>query len=163
MAAQTGSAISAGLLIVARVIWGFIGPEHARFIGFVRGPRAVIGYLAGLVRFSSPRHLGHSPAGGAMIIALLVMIAATSLTGMATLAADRGEGPLSGIVTKVERPPRVPGQRRPPIIIKEVHEILANITLALVVLHVCGVVLASLAHRENLVWAMVTGRKRRLD
>jgi cytochrome b len=153
----------AALLVVARVIWGFIGPEHARFIGFVHGPRAVIDYLAGLVRFSSQRHLGHSPAGGAMIVALLVMIAATTTTGMATLAADRGEGPLSGIVSKVERPPRVPGQRRTPLVIKEVHEILANITLALVVLHVCGVVLASFAHRENLVWAMVTGRKRPLD
>src|SRR3954447_17953964 len=153
----------AAVLVIARVIWGFTGPEHARFIGFVRGPRAVFDYLTGLVRFSSARYLGHSPAGGAMIAALLVMIAATTLRGMALLAADRGEGPLSGIVAKVEPPPRVPGQRRPPLVIKEVHEILANVTLGLVVLHVCGVVLASFAHRENLVWAMVTGRKRPLD
>jgi cytochrome b len=153
----------AALLVVARVVWGFIGPEHARFLGFVRGPRAVFDYLAGLVRFSSQRYLGHSPAGGGMIVALLVMIAATSATGMATLAADRGEGPLSSLLAKVERPARVPGQRRPPLFIKEVHEVLANLTLALVALHVCGVVLASVAHRENLVRAMVTGRKRPLD
>ena len=153
----------AALLVVARVSWGFIGPENARFVGFVRGPRAVVDYFAGLVRFSSRRYLGHSPAGGAMIVALLVMIAATTATGMITLAADRGTGPLSGIVAKVERPPRIPGQRRPPLFIKEVHEILANLTLALVLLHVAGVVLASFAHRENLVKAMVTGRKRGLD
>ncbi|WP_046864005.1 cytochrome b/b6 domain-containing protein [Microvirga massiliensis] len=147
-------------LVIARVLWGFTGPEHARFVSFLRGPRSVFDYLAGLVRFSSRRYVGHSPAGGAMIVALLFMIAVTAGTGMANLAADRGEGPLSGIIAKVERPPRVPSQRRPPLLIKEVHETMANITLFLVVLHVGGVVLASLAHRENLVLAMVTGRKR---
>ncbi len=150
----------AAILVVLRVIWGFIGTEQARFVSFVRGPRLVFDYLAGLVRFSSPRYLGHSPAGGAMIVALLIMIAATAGTGIAELAAERGQGPLAGVIAKVERPPRVPGQRRPPLLIKEVHETLANITLILVVLHVLGVVAASIAHRENLVWAMVTGRKR---
>jgi cytochrome b len=147
-------------LVVLRVVWGFVGPENARFVSFVRGPVVVFDYLAGLIRFSSKRYLGHSPAGGAMIVALLIMIAATAGTGMANLAADRGEGPLAGVISKVERPPRVPGQRRPPLLMKQIHETVANVTLALVVLHVLGVVLASFAHRENLVRAMVTGRKR---
>jgi cytochrome b len=147
-------------LVVLRIVWGFVGPEHARFVSFVRGPQLVFDYLAGLVRFSSKRYLGHSPAGGAMIVALLIMIAATAGTGMANLAADRGEGPLAGVIAKVERPPRVPGQRRPPLLMKQVHETVANITIALVVLHVLGVALASFAHRENLVRAMITGRKR---
>src|SRR5215470_10972612 len=103
----------AAILVVLRVIWGFIGAEQARFISFVRGPKLVSDYLAGLIRFSSPRFLGHSPAGGAMIIALLIMIAATAGTGMANLAADRGEAPLAGVIEKVERPPRVPGRPRP--------------------------------------------------
>jgi cytochrome b len=150
----------AAALIVLRIIWGFAGPENGRFVSFVRGPRMVFDYLAGLVRFSSKRYLGHSPAGGAMIVALLIMIAATVGTGMANLAADRGEGPLSGVVAKVERTARVPGQRRPPLLMKQVHETVANITLVLVVLHVFGVALASFAHRENLVGAMITGRKR---
>jgi cytochrome b len=147
-------------LIVVRVAWGFIGPENARFVSFVRGPQLVFDYLAGLIRFSSKRYLGHSPAGGAMIVALLIMIAATAGTGMANLAADRGEGPLASVIAKVERPPRVPGQRRPQLLMKQVHETVANITIALVVLHVLGVALASFAHRENLVRAMITGRKR---
>ncbi len=150
----------AAILVLLRVIWGFIGTEHARFVSFVRGPRLVFDYLAGMIRFSSRRYLGHSPAGGAMIVALLAMIAVTTATGMAELAAERGQGPLAGVVAKVERPPRVPGQRRPPLLIKEVHETLANITLVLVLLHVLGVAVASFAHRENLVWAMITGRKR---
>lgn len=150
----------AAILVLLRVIWGFIGTEQARFVSFVRGPRLVFDYLAGLIRFSSRRYLGHSPAGGAMIVALLLMIAVTTGTGMAELAAERGQGPLAGLITKVERAPRVPGQRRPPLLIKEVHEMLANITLVLVLLHVLGVAVASIAHRENLVWAMISGRKR---
>jgi cytochrome b len=150
----------AGALVVLRVVWGFAGPENARFASFVRGPRTVFDYLAGLIRFSSKRYLGHSPAGGAMIVALLIMIVATVGTGMANLAAERGEGPMSGVIAKVDRPARVPGQRRPPLFMKQVHETVANITLVLVVLHLCGVALASFAHRENLVSAMITGRKR---
>lgn len=150
----------AAIFVVLRIIWGFIGTEQARFVSFVRGPRLVFDYLAGLIRFSSWRYLGHSPAGGAMIVALLIMIAATTGTGMAELAAERGQGPLAGVIAKVERPPRVPGQRRPPLFIKQVHETVANITLLLVVLHILGVAAASIAHRENLVWAMITGRKR---
>lgn len=150
----------AAILVVLRVAWGFIGPEHARFSSFVRGPAEVLGYLGGLVRFSSRRYLGHSPAGGAMAVALLFMVAATVATGFVNLAQDEGAGPLAGVVAKVERPPRVPGQRRPPLLSKQVHEIVANITLLLAVLHVGGVALASVAHRENLVAAMLTGRKR---
>jgi cytochrome b len=140
------------MLVVVRILWGFVGPEHARFVNFVRGPRVVIGYLAGLIRFSSRRYLGHSPAGGAMIIALLVMIVVTTGTGIANLAAEQGEGPLASVIAKVEPQP---GQRHPELFIREVHETAANITLALVVLHVCGVLLASIAHRENLVLAMI--------
>ncbi len=150
----------AAVLVVLRVVWGFIGPEPARFASFVRGPTEVLSYLGGLVRFSSRRYLGHSPAGGAMVVALLLMVAATVATGFVNLAQDEGAGPLAGVIAKVERPPRVPGQRRPPLLSKQVHETVANITLVLVVLHLGGVALASVAHRENLVAAMFTGRKR---
>ncbi len=150
----------AATLIILRIVWGFVGPENARFFSFIRGPRRdVLEYLAGLVRFSSKRYLGHSPAGGAMVVALLIMISATIGTGMANLAADRGEGPLAGVISKVERP-TIPGQRRPRLFLKTVHETVANITLVLVLLHICGVALASFAHKENLVRAMITGRKR---
>jgi cytochrome b len=150
----------AATLIVLRIAWGFAGPENARFASFVRGPVEVFGYLGALVRFSSKRYLGHTPAGGAMIVALLFMVAVTAMTGFVNLAQDEGAGPLSAVVAKVERPPRVPGVRRPPLLSKQVHETTANLTLLLVVLHVGGVALASLAHTENLVASMFTGRKR---
>ena len=93
----------AAALVILRVLWGSVGPSHARFVSFITGPRTIFDYLAGLVRFSSKRYIGHSPAGGAMIVALLLMIAATAGTGMATLAADEGQGPLSSVIPKVER------------------------------------------------------------
>jgi cytochrome b len=82
----------AAALVASRILWGFIGPENARFGRFLRGPYAVVDYLTGLVRFSSRRYVGHSPAGGAKIVALLVLIAATTRTGMASLAAMEGRG-----------------------------------------------------------------------
>jgi cytochrome b len=155
---HTWSGYLAAVLVVSRVLWGFVGPENARFVSFVRGPWAVFDYLAGLVRFSSRRHIGHSPAGGAMVVAMLLMIAATAGTGMASLAAMEGRGPLSSVVQR--EMPRTLGQRRAPPLVREVHEVVANVTFALVILHIAGVVLASLVHRENLAAAMISGRKR---
>jgi cytochrome b len=125
-------------LVGLRVIWGFIGPAHARFSNFVRSPRDVLAYLRDVALFRAPRHLGHNPAGGAMIVALIIMLIGTSATGyMLTTDAFWG-AKWAG----------------------EVHEVFANLTVALIVIHVLGVLLASFEHRENLVKAMITGRKR---
>ena len=144
-------------LVLVRIVWGFIGPDYARFASFVRGPRVTFSYFAELIRFSSKRYLGHSPAGAVMIIALLVMVAVTAVTGMASLAATRGEGPLAGVITKVERATTEEDQE---LLIEEIHETAANVTMVLVLLHIAGVALTSFAHHENLVAAMITGRKR---
>ena len=155
----------AGYLIAAvvllRVIWGFVGPEHARFVNFVTSPAGVFAYLRDLIRFRSPRFLGHSPAGGAMTIALLALLLATATLGMMDLALIHGQGPLSlwlqpdaATVAALAAGQRVRGP------FKDIHEFFANLTLAFVILHLCGVALASFAHRENLPRAMVTGRKR---
>jgi len=144
-------------LVLVRIVWGFVGPDYARFARFVRGPRVAFAYFTDLIRFSSKRYLGHSPAGAVMIIALLVMVAVTAVTGMVSLAATRGEGPLAGVITKVER---ANTEEDHELFIEEVHETAANFTMVLVLLHFAGVALASFTHRENLVVAMITGRKR---
>lgn len=163
-------------IVVVRVVWGVIGPHHARFWNFVRGPAAVLGYLKDLTRLRSQRYLGHSPAGGAMIVALLVSLAGTTLAGMMLLAQTAGEGPLSSWVQPLPKPQasvasnpngEAPVQkkrhRKPRSVWKEVHEIFANLTLVLVCMHVAGVLLASLAHGENLIRAMFSGYKRSQD
>lgn len=125
-------------LIALRLVWGIIGPRHARFASFVRRPRAVIAYIRDVVLLRAPRYLGHNPAGAAMIVALLALLLGTGFTGyLMTTNAFWGSKAL-----------------------EEVHEAFANLTIAAVVLHVLGVLVSSFVHRENLVRAMVTGRKR---
>jgi cytochrome b len=129
---------TAAALIAFRLVWGLVGPRYARFRQFVRAPGAVAAYLKDLLAGREARYLGHNPAGGAMIIVLILSLAALCLTGwMYTLDAFWGEE-----------------------WVEELHEILANLLLVLVGLHVAGVVLASLKHHENLARAMLTGRKR---
>ncbi|HSN33956.1 MAG TPA: cytochrome b/b6 domain-containing protein [Ideonella sp.] len=123
-------------LIVFRLLWGLLGTRHARFADFVRGPRAVLAYLGSLLRGRPEHHTGHNPAGGWMIVALLALAALTTLSGWATYAEVGGDW------------------------LEELHEGAASAMLGLVIVHVAAVVLGSLAHRENLVRAMVTGRKR---
>lgn len=129
---------AAGALIAFRLVWGLIGPRYARFRQFVRSPGTVATYLKDLLSGRETRYLGHNPAGGAMILLLIVSLAALCLSGwMQTLDAFWGED-----------------------WVEELHQALANLLLVLVGLHLAGVALASLTHHENLVRAMVTGRKR---
>ena len=132
-------------LVLARIIWGFVGPQHARFSDFVFRPGRVLGYLRDLVRLRGTRYLGHSPAGGASIVLLLALLLATTGSGLLVLAAE-SLGPFaSHDLAEVA---------------EEVHEAFAFGTLALALLHVAGVALASFVHHENLVGAMFTGFKR---
>ena len=125
-------------LVGARVVWGFVGSAHARFADFVRRPATVVAYAADVLRRREARFLGHNPLGGYMIVALLLAIAATGASGW-LYTTDRYWG-----VEWVEK----------------LHSTLADVLVVLVALHVVGVLAASLSQRENLVAAMLHGRKR---
>jgi cytochrome b len=127
-------------LVALRIVWGFVGSRHARFGDFVRSPGSVVAYMRQALHGRAPRHLGHNPAGGAMIIALLLMLTGIAATGIA-MTTDAFWGAEW---------------------VEDLHEGLVYTTLGLIALHVAGVVFSSLTDGENLVKAMVTGRKRRL-
>ena len=122
-------------LVAFRVLWGLVGTRHARFADFVRGPRAVAAYLGSLLRRQPEHHAGHNPAGGLAILALLAFALLITATGWANYNELSGEW------------------------LEEVHEALATGMLVLVLVHVVAVIVSSRLHRENLVAAMVHGRK----
>ena len=125
-------------LVALRVIWGWTGPRHARFSQFVHGPAQTLGYALRMLQRSEPRHIGHNPLGAWMILALLLVAAAAGLSGW-LYTTDRYWGD--------ER-------------VEDLHEALAVTLLVLGAVHVAGVIAASARHRENLVGAMIHGRKR---
>lgn len=128
---------AAGALVGSRLVWGLVGSRYARFTQFVRSPRKTLGYARDALAGREARYLGHNPLGAMMIVCLLVAMAVVAVTGWLQTT-DTFWG--------IEW-------------VKEAHEIAANLMLALVGLHVAGVVFSSVRHRENLVRAMVTGRK----
>jgi len=125
-------------VIAVRVVWGWVGPGYARFSDFVRGPAQTMAYARLVAARAEPRYLGHNPLGGWMVIALLTMAIAAGATGWLSVT-DRFWG-----VKWVQ----------------ELHEAVANTLLWLAGFHVAGVIYTSWRHRENLVRAMFTGRKR---
>jgi cytochrome b len=138
-------------LLAFRLIWGVIGSRHARFTDFVKRPAVVLAYLKEVVAFRAKRYIGHNPAGGAMVLALLLSLGLTALSGLMTYGSEELAGPLASFMRDL---PQSIGN-----LAEDVHEFFANFTLLLVVLHVAGVAIASLQHGENLARSMVTGRK----
>ncbi len=125
-------------VVAIRLVWGFIGPRRARFSDFVPTPAGFLAYARAAFAGNEPRYVGHNPAGGAMVIALLAIVAFLGVTGwMMGLDAYWGAEWLEGV-----------------------HETAANVGIGLVVLHWAGVAWESVRHGENLAKAMVTGRKR---
>jgi cytochrome b len=129
----------AALAIVAiRIVWGFAGSRYARFADFVRSPATTVAYLKEMIRNREPHYIGHNPLGGWMIVVLLATVAAICMTGW-LYTTDT----FWGVAW-----------------VGETHEVLTDVLIALVLLHILGVIFTSIRQRENLVKAMITGTKR---
>jgi cytochrome b len=122
-------------LIAFRVLWGLIGTRYARFGSFLYGPRAVVAYAKSLVTVEPQHFVGHNPAGSWAIWLILVLGLATGASGYAVYADVGGE------------------------LFEELHEVVSNAMLAVVLVHIAGVVFSSILHGENLARSMVTGYK----
>jgi cytochrome b len=125
--------------VVVRVLWGFVGTRHARFTSFIPTPATLLGYLRALISRTEPRYIGHNPAGSIMIMALLGSLVAVSVTGW-MMGLDRYFGNE---------------------LLEELHETFAMTIAVLAGIHVAAAIFESIRHRENLIKAMFTGKKRK--
>jgi cytochrome b len=129
---------AAWAVVIARIAWGCVGSSYARFRQFVKPPAATLHYVQQVLRRAEPRHLGHNPLGAYMIMLLMLMVILVSASGW-LMTTDAFWG-----IEWVE----------------DLHEAMSDVLVALVILHVSGVVFTSLRQHENLVAAMLHGFKR---
>ena len=132
-------------LIVFRVIWGFVGGEHARFADFAAGPTAIATHVRDLFSKTPKRDLGHNALGGVAVFLLLITAGLVVVTGLFS-GGDDNSGPFAGLWG---------------LNTGELHEALFRILQILVVIHLVGIVFGSLRTRDALVPAMITGIKTR--
>ena len=139
-------------LISLRIIWGIVGTRHARFTDFVYSPATIKNFLKETFQFKAKRYIGHNPAGGAMIILMILSLFITTFTGLAVYGAGEHAGPLASWFIQSSS---FWGD-----FFEETHELFANFTVLLIVVHVAGVIVESMIHKENLVKAMIDGKKK---
>lgn len=162
-------------LVLARIIWGFVGTKHARFNNFLYRPRTIYNYLKSLVKGNPKHYLGHNPAGGLMIIVMLITLLVIVFSGLKTLATE-GEGPLATSVMsvlgvayadddehdddKTYRDGHRQNEQKDDFW-EDIHELMTSFMLFLVIVHVGGVIVSSWVHKENLIMGMITGVKKK--
>jgi len=166
-------------LVLFRILYGFVGTRYARFSDFLYHPAQIVDYLKGLLIGRPKHYIGHNPAGGFMIIILLLSLLSLILTGLKAYGV-KGHGPFAkheiSFMSKAfadsddkdnhdeydsrKRRSQKNHKAEKDEFWEEVHETIAYFTLFFVSIHILGVLISSLVHRENLIKAMITGRKR---
>lgn len=136
------------VLILFRIIWGIVGTKHARFSNFVRGPHATLRYVAKLISGRDDNYAGHNPLGAWMVVALLGTLGVQAAFGLFANDEIFNTGPLSGYVSQVVS-----------LRLTSMHRYLFYWIIGAVTVHIFAVVAHSLFKEENLVRAMMTGRK----
>jgi len=141
------------ILVLSRVVWGFVGSKYARFSNFAYPLSSVISYVTSLRKHTPEYYLGHNPAGGCMVFVLIATLLGLIFTGLFTLGSIEFEGPLTDLLASI--PDFVAND------IRKIHELAGEfIIFILVPIHLMGVVVSTRLHKENLVGAMLTGKKK---
>ena len=135
-------------LVIFRIFWGFFGGSYARFSGFVAEPGAVTTFLKSAMRFEPLRYVGHNPAVGWVVLVMLAVTAALTITGILTYSGEEGLGPFAGYVTFETG-----------LYAKLIHTILAYLAVLMVVVHISAALFHDFVLKENIIIAMITGRK----
>jgi cytochrome b len=135
-------------LLLFRIIWGFVGPRHARFASFLQGPSGIWRYAKGLAAGTMIQTVGHNPLGGIMVIVMLVLVGFQAATGLFATDDIVWTGPYNGAVSEAT------AER-----LTSLHQLNFNIILAAVALHLMAIAFYFLVKKQNLVGAMVHGRK----
>ncbi|MDO8891281.1 MAG: cytochrome b/b6 domain-containing protein [Sulfurimicrobium sp.] len=135
-------------LVVFRLLWGFVGGQHARFGNFLRGVGPTLDYARALRANAAPPYLGHNPLGGWMIVALLLTLTLQGTTGLFASDDVMTHGPLRGLVSDQA------GE-----MLTDLHKGCFNVLMTLVLVHVASIVAHRLFKKEDLVRPMLTGYK----
>lgn len=136
------------VLVLFRMIWGFVGSPNARFSSFVRGPAAVLRYARSIVRAPHEIHATHNPLGGWMVIALLVALLVQAGTGLFTNDDILWDGPLASRISKETSDA-----------IASIHRRFWWVLVALAAAHIAAVFFYLLVLKDDLIAAMATGEK----
>lgn len=170
-------------LVIFRLLWGIIGTRYARFTNFICSPRTVVRYLKSLIERKPSYYVGHNPAAGWMIVALLLCLIVVTVSGLKVYAIEEGLGPLAQSNSEFEiisnanadgdendegedeehefnrHNSEHPEENESEEFWEEIHEASSNFMLFLIFLHIAGVATSSYLHNENLIKAMITGKK----
>jgi len=136
------------VLVVFRVVWGFVGGRQSRFSSFIKAPAAVMRYASSLFKKDSPPHIGHNPLGGWSILAMLLSLLIQAGTGLFANDDILTEGPLYALVSK-QTSDWLTG----------IHHLNQKGLLVLILIHIAAVAFHLIAKRENLIKPMITGNK----
>lgn len=136
------------VLVVFRIVWGFVGTRHARFGSFIQGPRGVLHYVSAAGRGLHTRYAGHNPLGGLMVLTLLFVLGAQALLGLFGNDEIFNAGPLASLVSKEAS-----------LALTSLHRKMFYLIAAVVGLHIVAVIAHVVLKREPLIRAMFTGAK----
>lgn len=135
-------------LAIFRVLWGFVGNRYARFSGFVKGWAEVRSFSAQLSRLKIPRYLGHNPAVGWVVLVILGITLAITVTGIITYGGEENRGIFAGVFPF--------GMA---MTARAAHEWLTYCVIAVIVGHICAALLHDFVLKENIILSMITGAK----